>query len=75
MSGSVITLQHDQQYFTGSAASPLQGKALLRAAQNEIAAILSGAKSCRKNLIFAGRGSSLFGLHTFDDCCCGVIPV
>ena len=46
MSGSVITLQHDQQYFTGSAASPLQGKALLRAVQNEIAAILSGAKSC-----------------------------
>ena len=46
MSGSASTLQHDQQYFTGSAASPLQGKALLRAAQNEIAAILSGAKSC-----------------------------
>lgn len=46
MSGSVITLQHDQQYFVGSSASPLQGKALLRAVQNEIAAILSGAKSC-----------------------------
>lgn len=46
MSGTNVTLQHDQQYFTGSSASPLQGKALLRAVQNEIAGILSGAKSC-----------------------------
>lgn len=46
MSGTNVTLQHDQQYFTGSSAGPLQGKALLRAVQNEIAGILSGAKSC-----------------------------
>ena len=66
MSGSVITLQHDQQYFTGSAASPLQGKALLRAAQNEIAAILSGAKSCSAFQVAPNGANPLPAAAVFD---------
>lgn len=66
MSGTIVTLQHDQQYYIGSSSSPLQGKALLNAVINELTGVVSGAKSCSAFQVAANGANPLPAAAIFD---------